>query len=89
MTLLQIRCEHLDGVGGNQEPLGLVFRNLVLTKWRACELLWCKRCRPYTVCYCIVGLCKHFFNVIKIETEKFKLATVQMLFKFFIMVEWN
>ena len=64
MTLLQIRCELLDGLGGNQETLGSVFRNLVLTKWRACELLWCESCRPYAVCYCIVGIYKHFLNVI-------------------------
>jgi len=70
MTLLQIRCEHYDDLGEHQEDLGSVCRHLVLTKWRACELLWCERCRLYTVCYYIVGIRKHVFNVIQRERER-------------------
>jgi len=91
MTLLQIRCEHYDDLGEHQEALGTVCRHFVLTKWRACELLWCERRRPYTLCYCIVGICKHFFNVIERErvSEKFKIARLKLLFQFFIMIKWD
>jgi len=87
VTLLQIRCEHYDGLGEHQEALGFVCRHLVLTEWRACELLWCERCRPYTVCKWIVEIRKNYFNSMLIESEKIKMATIQMSFMFFMMMK--
>ena len=51
VTFLQMQCENYDDSGVHHEALGSVCRYLVLTKWRACERLRYKRCRPYTVCY--------------------------------------
>jgi len=62
VTWLQILCEHYDGLGEHQEVSGFVCRHLVVTEWSACELLWCERCRPYTVCYWVVEIRKKFIN---------------------------
>jgi len=70
MKLLQIRCEYYDDLDEHQEALGTVCRHLVRKKWTACELLWCERCRSYNVCYCIVGISKHVFNVTQTERER-------------------
>jgi len=41
VTLLQIRCEYYDDLGGHYNALGFNCRHLVKTKWRTCKVLRC------------------------------------------------
>jgi len=84
VTFLQIHCEHYDDFGVNHEALGSVCRYLVLTKWRACELLRCESLFLASHILCANGQWRNVqisLSLYRYRMRNLKMAKVEMLFK--------